>query len=80
MRALKQQLKHNLVLFLFSTVLSAIPAMAATDIEAQEGFAKARAKTTQHIKTMPIIVRSFAAFFTAFSLAAIAPGLNRRCL
>jgi len=49
MRALKKQLKHNLALFLFSGLLSAIPAMAASDFEAQEGFARARAKTQQGI-------------------------------
>jgi uncharacterized lipoprotein NlpE involved in copper resistance len=47
MRALKKQLKHNLALFLFSSLLSAIPAMAATDLEVQESFAKARAKSLQ---------------------------------
>ena len=47
MRALKNQLIHNLALFLFSSLLSAIPAMAATDLEAQESFARARAKLHQ---------------------------------
>jgi len=47
MRALKKQLKHNLALFLFSSMLSAIPAMAATDLEAQESFARARANSHQ---------------------------------
>ncbi|MEC4750629.1 copper resistance protein NlpE [Methylomicrobium sp. Wu6] len=45
MRTLKKQLKHNLALFLFSSLLSAIPAMAASDLEAQQGFARARAKS-----------------------------------
>ncbi|HSN22699.1 MAG TPA: copper resistance protein NlpE [Methylomicrobium sp.] len=46
MRTLKKQLRQNLVLFIFSSLLSAIPAMAAqTDIEAQESFAKARSKS-----------------------------------
>lgn len=45
MRALKKQLKHTLALFLCSSLLSAIPAMAASDLEAQEGFARARAKS-----------------------------------
>ncbi|MGR8981800.1 MAG: copper resistance protein NlpE [Gammaproteobacteria bacterium] len=47
MRAFKKQLKHNLSLFLFSSLLSAVPAMAATDLEAQQSFAKARAKSPQ---------------------------------
>lgn len=47
MRALKKQIKHNLALFLFSSLLSAIPAMAASDLEAQDGFARARAKSLQ---------------------------------
>jgi len=47
MRVLKKQLKHNLALFLFSSLLSAIPAMAATDLEAQESFARALAKSHQ---------------------------------
>jgi uncharacterized lipoprotein NlpE involved in copper resistance len=52
MRVIKEQLNHKLALFLFGSLLSAIPAMAATDLEAQEGFAKARAerqrKETDH--------------------------------
>ncbi|MGR8940803.1 MAG: copper resistance protein NlpE [Gammaproteobacteria bacterium] len=47
MRALKKQLKHSLTLFLFSGLLSALPALAATDIEAQVSFARARAKSQQ---------------------------------
>ncbi|WP_374090293.1 copper resistance protein NlpE [Methylomicrobium lacus] len=47
MRALKNQLKHTLTLFLAGGLLAAIPAMAASDLEAQEGFARARAKTLQ---------------------------------
>jgi uncharacterized lipoprotein NlpE involved in copper resistance len=47
MQPLKLQLKHNLALFLFSSLLSAAPAMAVTDLEAQEGFARARAKIHQ---------------------------------
>lgn len=47
MHALKKQLKYNLALFLFSSLLSAIPAMAETDLEAQESFARARAKSPQ---------------------------------
>lgn len=47
MRTLKKQLKHNLALFLFSGLLSAIPAMAATDLEAQQGFARALANKHQ---------------------------------
>lgn len=47
MRVLKKQLKYNLALFLFSSLLSAIPAMAATDLEAQESFARALAKNHQ---------------------------------
>ena len=47
MRALKNQLKQNLALFLISSLLSASPAMAATDLEAQESFARARAKIHQ---------------------------------
>ena len=47
MRALKKQLKQNLALFLFGSLLSALPAMAASDLEAQEGFARARAKSLQ---------------------------------
>lgn len=46
MRALKQQLNYRLAL-LFFAMLSALPGMAATDIEAQEGFAKARSKSQQ---------------------------------
>jgi uncharacterized lipoprotein NlpE involved in copper resistance len=47
MRVLTNQLKHNLALLLFSSLLAASPAMAATDLEAQETFARARAKTPQ---------------------------------
>ncbi len=49
MRALKKQLKHNLALFLFSSLLSAVPAMAATDLEAQQSFARALAKNHQKL-------------------------------
>jgi hypothetical protein len=48
MRALKKSLKHSLALFLTSSLLSTVPAMAASDIEAQEGFARARAKHLQN--------------------------------
>jgi hypothetical protein len=47
MRALKKHLKHNLALFLIGSLLSAVPAMAASDIDAQEGFARARSKSLQ---------------------------------
>jgi uncharacterized lipoprotein NlpE involved in copper resistance len=47
MRVLKKQLKHNLALFLFSSLLSANPAIAATDLEAQEGYIRALAKSHQ---------------------------------
>jgi hypothetical protein len=47
MRALKKPLKQNLALFLISSLLSAIPAMAATDLEAQESYARALAKSHQ---------------------------------
>ncbi len=47
MRALNKQFKHNLALLLFSSVFSAMPAMAATDLEAQEGFVRAIAKSHQ---------------------------------
>ncbi|MGJ0483375.1 MAG: copper resistance protein NlpE [Methylomicrobium sp.] len=47
MRTFKKQFKHTLALVFFSSLLSAIPAMAATDIEVQENFAKARAKSHQ---------------------------------
>lgn len=47
MRALNKQLKRYLALFLFSSLLSSIPAMAATDLEAQESFARARAQSQQ---------------------------------
>jgi hypothetical protein len=47
MRALKKSLKHNLALFLIGSLVSAVSAMAASDIEAQEGFARARAKNLQ---------------------------------
>lgn len=46
MRALKKQFKHNTALLLFS-LLYAIPAMSATDLGAQEGFARALAKSHQ---------------------------------
>jgi uncharacterized lipoprotein NlpE involved in copper resistance len=45
MRALTKPLQHNLALFLFSSLLAALPAMAASDLEAQEGFARARSKS-----------------------------------
>ncbi|MBL1262283.1 copper resistance protein NlpE [Candidatus Methylomicrobium oryzae] len=44
MRALTKPLQHNLALFLFSSLLAAMPAMAVSDLEAQEGFARARSK------------------------------------
>ncbi|MGJ0430151.1 copper resistance protein NlpE [Methylobacter sp.] len=47
MRTLKKQLKHNLAFLLFSSLITAVPAMAATDTEAQEEFARARAKIHQ---------------------------------
>jgi hypothetical protein len=47
MQALKKHLKYNLALFLIGNLLSAVPAMAASDFEAQEGFARARAKNVQ---------------------------------
>lgn len=47
MRALRKQYKHIPALFLFSCLLTAIPAMAATDLEVQENFARARAKNVQ---------------------------------
>jgi hypothetical protein len=47
MQALKKQLKHNLALFLFSSLLTAVPATAATDLEAQESYARALAKNHQ---------------------------------
>jgi uncharacterized lipoprotein NlpE involved in copper resistance len=48
MQTLKKQLKQNLTLIFFSTLLSAYhPAMAKTDLEAQEGFARALAKSHQ---------------------------------
>lgn len=47
MRSLKKPIKHHLALFVFSSLLSAIPALAATDLEAQESFARARAKNHQ---------------------------------
>jgi len=47
MRALKKQLTQNLALFLFGSLITAIPAMAATDLEAQQGFARAFAKNHQ---------------------------------
>jgi hypothetical protein len=47
MLALQKQLIKNLILFLFSCLLSAVPAMAATDMEAQQGFARALAKNHQ---------------------------------
>ncbi|MDD5410767.1 MAG: copper resistance protein NlpE [Methylobacter sp.] len=48
MQTLKKQLKQNLTLIFFSTMLSAYhPAMAKTDLTAQEGFARALAKSHQ---------------------------------
>lgn len=47
MRIFNNQFKHNLALLLCSSLLSALPAKAATDLEAQETFARARAKTSQ---------------------------------
>ncbi|MCL7422440.1 MAG: copper resistance protein NlpE [Methylobacter sp.] len=44
MQALKKPFTHSLGLLLFTSLFSAVPAMAATDLEAQEGFARARAK------------------------------------
>jgi hypothetical protein len=47
MQALKKQLKHTLALFLFSSLFSAHPVMAETDLTAQENFLKARAMSHQ---------------------------------
>jgi hypothetical protein len=47
MKSLKKPKKQHLTLFIFSSLLSAIPAQAATDLEAQESFARARAKNHQ---------------------------------
>lgn len=47
MRASKKSITRHLASFLFSALFAAAPAMAASDLEAQEGFAKARAKN-QH--------------------------------
>lgn len=47
MHALKKQLKINLGLFLFSSLLIANPVSAATDLSAQEGYARALAKNHQ---------------------------------
>jgi uncharacterized lipoprotein NlpE involved in copper resistance len=47
MRIIKKQLKYSLALSLFSSLLIAYPVMAATDLEAQESFARARAKIHQ---------------------------------
>jgi len=47
MRALKKQLTQNLAWLLCSSLLFAVPAMAATDLEAQESFARARAKNVK---------------------------------
>ncbi|MGR9086694.1 MAG: copper resistance protein NlpE [Gammaproteobacteria bacterium] len=47
MQVLNHPLTHTLALILFGSLLSAIPAAAATDLEAQASFAKARAKGAQ---------------------------------
>jgi len=47
MRALKKQFTHNLALLFLGGLLAAGPASAVSDLEAQEGFARARAKTQQ---------------------------------
>jgi hypothetical protein len=47
MHTLKKPLKQNLILIFFSTLLSAHVAMAATDLTAQENYAKALAKNHQ---------------------------------
>ncbi|MFA6051951.1 MAG: copper resistance protein NlpE [Methylobacter sp.] len=48
MQTLKKQLKQNLTLIFFGTLLLALhPAMAKTDLKAQEDFARARAKLHQ---------------------------------
>jgi uncharacterized lipoprotein NlpE involved in copper resistance len=47
MQAFNNSLKYPLALFLFGGLLFAAPAMAATDVEAQEGFAKARSGRQQ---------------------------------
>lgn len=44
MRTKKKQITQFMALMLVSSLLSGIPAMAASDLEAQEGFARARAK------------------------------------
>jgi uncharacterized lipoprotein NlpE involved in copper resistance len=49
MRVLKKQLKQNLAWLLFSSLFSAIPAIAATDIEAQQSFVRAREKSHQKV-------------------------------
>jgi uncharacterized lipoprotein NlpE involved in copper resistance len=48
MQTLKKQLKQNLTLIFFGALLLALhPAMAKTDLAAQEGFARALAKSHQ---------------------------------
>ncbi|MFI3119923.1 MAG: copper resistance protein NlpE [Methylococcaceae bacterium] len=48
MQALKKQLKQNLALIFFGTLLSAYhPAMAKTDLEAQQSYLKARVMSHQ---------------------------------
>ncbi|HEY8159750.1 MAG: copper resistance protein NlpE [Methylobacter sp.] len=48
MQTLKKQLKQNLALILFGTLLSAYhPAMAKTDFEAQEKYLRARVNSSQ---------------------------------
>ncbi len=47
MQALKKQLKQNLTLIFFSILLPAHLAMAATDLTAQENYARALAKNHQ---------------------------------
>jgi hypothetical protein len=47
MQALKKQLKQNLSLIFFSILLPANAAMAATDLTAQENYARALAKNHQ---------------------------------
>jgi hypothetical protein len=48
MRSLKKTIKTHLALFLFSSLLFTIPALAATDLDAQQSFARARAKIHQN--------------------------------
>lgn len=47
MRALKTLFHPILALFLLGSLLASVPVIAATDLEAQDGFAKARSKSLQ---------------------------------